>query len=101
MKVADCGPKGTKAAGAFQKAMATGETFWGRVMDYPGRQTSSPFPSVPGTQGQEEPGARTAGQAVAAHLPSSSVAKGVWVVEKPQWVGQVAWAHAPCNQGYW
>ena len=24
-------------------------------MDYPGRQTSSPFPSVPGTQGQEEP----------------------------------------------
>lgn len=56
-------------------------------MDYPGRQTSSHFPSVPGTQGQEELGARTVGQAVTAHLPSSSVATGVWVLEKPQWVG--------------
>lgn len=57
----------------------------GHVIDYLGRQTNSPFPSVPGAQGQEEPGARTVGQAVTVHLPPFSAAEGVWAAGKPCW----------------
>lgn len=41
----------------------------------------------PRDTGSRRAGSRTVGQAVTAHLPSSSVATGVWVLEKPQWVG--------------